>query len=43
VAPEVELIRIFSGRKSRLKTAEAEAGKEPIRAICFFVRFLFIV
>jgi hypothetical protein len=29
----VEPIRNFSGRKSKLKTAEDEAGKEPIRAI----------
>jgi hypothetical protein len=26
-------IRNFSGRKSKLKTAEEEAGKEPIRAL----------
>jgi hypothetical protein len=29
----------YSGRKSRLKTAEAEAGKEPIKAILFLFSF----
>lgn len=36
----VESINIFSGKKSRLKTAEADAGKEPIRAICVLFKFL---